>query len=243
MNTTCPIVHAADDRSVMETLEALPYQVATTRSFMGSTAYRVGPSGIGCRDNPHGKTFTPNPDNQRVCLARMDPRQRGLFSAAWTLGYIATLARTDIESIALGAPTGPLGIIYRKSDYPQPYYDQLSVPAVYPVYHIVGGLTRSAGRKLVYAESTDTATVQCLGYRTGSGTTLWIANLTARDQTVAIHGAKGALLGTTLDEQSFVQATTNPRGFQAAYSLVKDVSKLRLTPYAVAILSINDNKP
>ncbi len=25
-NTTCPIVHAADDRSVMETLEALPYR-------------------------------------------------------------------------------------------------------------------------------------------------------------------------------------------------------------------------
>jgi D-apionolactonase len=240
MNTTCPIVHAADDRSVMETLEALPYQVATTRSFMGSTAYRVGPSGIGCRDNPHGKTFTPNPDNRRVCLARMDPRQRGLFSAAWTLGYVATFARTDIESIALGAPTGPLGIIYRKTDYPQPYYDQLSGPAVYPVYHIVSGLTRGAGRKLVYAESTDTARVQCLGYRTESGTTLWIANLTAQDQTVAIHGAKGSLLGTTLDEQSFVRATTDPRGFQAAYGLVKDASKLRLRPHAVAILSIND---
>jgi len=26
-NTTCPIVHAADDRSVMETLEALPQQL------------------------------------------------------------------------------------------------------------------------------------------------------------------------------------------------------------------------
>ena len=27
-HTTCPIVHAADDISVMETLEALPYVVA-----------------------------------------------------------------------------------------------------------------------------------------------------------------------------------------------------------------------
>ena len=42
MNTTCPIVHAADDRSVMETLEALPYQVITARSFIGKTPYRVG---------------------------------------------------------------------------------------------------------------------------------------------------------------------------------------------------------
>ena len=240
MNTTCPIVHAADDRSVMETLEALPYQVATTRSFMGSTAYRVGPSSMGCRDNPHGKTFTPNPDNERVCLARMDPRQRGLFGAAWTLGYIATFARTDIESIAVGAPTGPLGIIYRKTDYPQPYYDQLSGPAVYPAYHIVSGLSRGVGHRLVYAESTDAAKVQCLAYRAKTGTTLWIANLTAQDQAVAVHGAKGAVYGTTLDEQSFVKATTGPKGFQTGFSLVKDPSKLRLKAYAVAILSIND---
>jgi hypothetical protein len=240
MNTTCPIVHAADDRSVMETLEALPYQVATMRSFMGSIAYRVGPSSIGCRDNPHGKTFTPNPDNERVCLARMDPRQRGLFGASWTLGYIATFARTDVESVAVGAPTGPLGIIYRKTDYPQPYYEQLTGPAVYPVYHVFGGLTRGAGRKLVYAESTDAARVQCLAYRGEGGTTLWVANLTAQDQTVALHGAKGAVYGTTLDEQSFARATSDPRGFQAAYGLLRDPAKLRLKAYAVAILSIND---
>ena len=74
MNTTCPIVHAADDRSAMETLAALPYQVTTARSFLGATPYRGAPSSIGCRDNPHGATFTPNPNNERVCLARMDPR-------------------------------------------------------------------------------------------------------------------------------------------------------------------------
>src|SRR6185436_19843533 len=123
VNTTCPIVHAADDRSVMETLEALPYQVTTARSFIAKTAYRIGPSGIGARDNPHGKTYTPNPNNERVCLPKMDPRQRGVFSAAWTLGYIATFARTDVESISLAAPSGPLGILYRKTDYSQPWYD------------------------------------------------------------------------------------------------------------------------
>jgi hypothetical protein len=80
-------------------------------------------------------------------------------------------------------------------------------PAVYPVYHVVSGLTRGAGRKLVYAESTDAARVQCLAYRGEGGTTLWVANLTAQDQTVAIQGVKGAVYGTTLDEQSFVART------------------------------------
>jgi hypothetical protein len=184
MNTTCPIVHAADDRSVMETLEALPFQVSTARTYFGECGYRVGPSAIGCRDNPHGATFTPNPHNLRVCLAKMDPRMRGLFGAAWTLGYIATFARTGINALTIGAPTGPLGIIYRKADYAQPYYDGLAAPAVYPAFHVISGLTRGAGAKLVDAACSDDQKVQCLAYRAEGGTTLWLANLTAERQQV-----------------------------------------------------------
>ena len=237
-NTTCPIVHAADDRSVMETLEALPYQVATARSFTGKTPYRIGPSGIGCRDNPHGASWTPNPENMRVCLTKLEPRQRGLFGAAWTLGYIATFARTGIEAISMGAPTGPLGIIYRMADHKQPWYDQVSGPVVFPVYHVIAGLTRGAGQKLVAATSSDNQKVECLAYRGKGGTTLWLANLTAGEQKVRIAGAKGALFGAILDQDSFVQATVDPLGFQKSWSPMKE--SLTLKPYAVAILSIND---
>jgi D-apionolactonase len=115
MHTTSPIVHAADDISVMETLEALPYVIQSTRSFIGRTPYRIGPSAIPARDNPYGASAASNPNNQRVCLAKMDPRQRGLFGAAWTLGYIAAFAYGGIEVVTMGAPTGPGGIIYRRS--------------------------------------------------------------------------------------------------------------------------------
>ena len=239
VNTTCPIVHAADDRSVMETLEALPYQVATARSYIGKTPYRIGPSGIGCRDNPHGATWTPNPANLRVCLTKLDPRQRALFGAAWTLGYIATFARTGVESIAMGAPTGPLGIIYRKADHKQPWYDTLSGPAVFPAFHVIAGLTRGAGQKLVAAESSDPAKVQALAYRGKRGTTLWLANLTADRQSVNLDGAKGALFAGVLDEASFVRATTDPEAFQESWKPLKGPG-LELGPYAVAFLSIND---
>ena len=241
MNGTCPIVHAADDRSVMETLEALPYQVSTARSFIDKTAYRIGPSGIGCRDNPHGKTYTPNPNHARICLVKMDPRQRGLFGAAWTLGYIATFARTDVESICLGAPTGPLGVIYRRTDYEQPYYDTLSAPAVYPAYHVIAGLARAAGQPLVSAQSSDAAKVQCLAIRGKAGTTLWAANLTSEPQVVSLSGLSGGpVFGAMLDEDSFHRATSDPIGFQSSYMPLKDDSSLTLKPYAVAILAIND---
>ena len=70
------------------------------------------------------------------------PLARLGFGAAWALGYVAALARTDVEAISLAAPTGPLGIIHRKTEYAQPWYDSLTGPAVYPVYHVVAGLTR-----------------------------------------------------------------------------------------------------
>ena len=43
MYTTCSIVHAADDRSVMETLETLPAIIASTRAMIGDKAHHIGP--------------------------------------------------------------------------------------------------------------------------------------------------------------------------------------------------------
>jgi len=238
MNTTCPIVHAADDRSVMETLEALPYQVKTARTFLGKTPHRVGPSAIGCRDNPHGATFTPNPDNERICLVKADPRSRALFGAAWLLGYIATFARTGIESMTVGATTGPRGVIFRRTSNKQPYFDSLSGPAVFPAYHVVAGLMNSSGQKLVESTSSNDQKVCCFAHRGKNGSTLWIANLTAQNQNVQIAGGKGAMFGIVLDESSFEMATTRPIEFQKSWKAMS--GKLMLKPYAVAVLSSAD---
>lgn len=237
-NTTCGIVHAADDRSVMETLEALPFQVTTARSFIGGTEYRVGPSGIGCRDNPHGATWTPNPDNVRICLTKLDPRQRGLFSAAWTLGYVATLARSGVDAIALGAATGPLGIIYRKGEHRQPWFDALEHPAVFPAFHVVSRLSHAAGQKLVNVDCSDLQKVQCFAHRDAKGITLWLANLTAEEQLVKVAGLKGETFVGMLDEARFIRAATDPRGFQVNASPLQG-NTIALGSYAVAVASVD----
>jgi hypothetical protein len=238
-NTTCPIVHAADDRSVMETHEALPYQIATARTYLGKTPHRVGPSAIGCRDNPHGKTFTPNQDNARICLVRMDPRQRGLFGAAWTLGYLATLAPTGVEALSIGAATGPLGVIYRKDDYTQPWFDAVGEPAVYPAFHVIAGLTRAAGAKLVSVECSDNRALRALAYKAKGATLLWIANATAQPQVVTVEHSGGAMVGTTLDEDSFEQAARDPRAFQQSYREMAG-NRVELGPYGVAMMCVNE---
>jgi hypothetical protein len=237
-HTTAPIVHAADDISVMETLESLPYVIQSTRSFIGRTLYRVGPSAISARDNPYGAATAPNPNNQRVCLAKMDPRQRGLFGAAWTLGYVAAFAAGGVESVTMAAPTGPAGIIYRRTDYPQPYFDDLKGPAVYPLYHVLAGLGRALGHKLMVVKSGDPSTIAGLAYRDTKGPVLWLANLTGNEQSVKIGGlGKAAMALHLLDEDSFQAATADPAWLEKPGKKLRSAGSVKLGPYAVARLS------
>ena len=191
-HTTCSIVHAADDRSVMETLETLPAMIASTKAIIGDKPYRIGPSAIAARNNPYGKGLAANRENGRVCLTGADPRQRGLFNAAWTLGYVAACAYGGVEAVAIGAVSGPLGFIHRRADYAQPYFDWIDGPSVYPAFHVMAGLGRGCGRTLVKTQASPPGRVAALAWREGERVILWLANLTARPQTLRIAGPGGS---------------------------------------------------
>ena len=238
-NSTSPIVHAADDRSVMETLEALPWQIETAKHFSGGKPHHVGPSGIGARDNPHGARYSDNPDNNRVCLAKMDPRQRGLFSAAWTLGYVSTLVHAGVSRISMAAPTGPLGVIYsRHKDQPQPWFDGLSASlaehTVFPVFHTLSSLNCASGHPLLAVSNSDKQRLASIGWQDEHGKRVLLANLSAQAVKVNISGlGKKSCVGI-LDEQSFVQASTNPIAFRQASQWLDSKKGLTLGAYAVA---------
>jgi D-apionolactonase len=125
---TSAIVHAADDRSVMETIEGLPHIAASVRAIAGSVPFVVGPSAIGLRDNPNGPGPIPNPDASRLPMAARDPRQRGLFNAAWTLGCVSAFAQGGAARIAMSAPAGDFGI--------------LDADGVWPIYHVLRACAR-----------------------------------------------------------------------------------------------------
>ena len=108
---TCPIIHAADDRSVMQTLETLPHIVRSTRAFIGDDKpYRIGPSTIGMRQNPLWVRVLENPEHRRMVMTIDDPRQTSLFAAAWMLGYVAGTAEGHLQALIVGSVTGPLGL-------------------------------------------------------------------------------------------------------------------------------------
>ena len=238
-HTTCPIVHAADDVSVMETLEALPYVINSTKALAKGKPYRLGPSGIAARDNPYGKATSANPGNGRVCLAKMDPRQRGIFGAAWTLGYAAIFANGGLEALALGSPTGPSGMIYRKTSDAQPYFDGAGAGSVYPAYHVVSALAHASGQERFSAVSSDPSLISAIAYRSDSGTHLWIANITSHPITVAVSGLVGEH-GTVavLDEASFADASKDARWIDLAAVPVDRPGSITLAGYSVARIAM-----
>ncbi|HVZ00350.1 MAG TPA: hypothetical protein VHA35_12640 [Dongiaceae bacterium] len=235
--TTMPVVHASDDVSVMETLEALPYQIKSTRAIAGKAGYHLGPSAIPARMNPYGASTPDNPNNERVCLSKIDPRQRGLFGAAWSVGYLAAWAKGALDMVTLGATTGPSGLVYRKTDHAQPYFDALSGTAVYPMYHVLADLAKASGARQIATTVSAESAAAALAYRGKDGTVLWLANLTPRPQTVKVTGFAGPAKVAVLDEGSFAKATTDTAFLEKSGKRIAKVGNIALRPYAVTRIS------
>ena len=237
-HTTCPIVHAADDISVMETLEALPYVVRSAKAFGGGKLYRVGPTSIPARLNPYGAGMAPNPRNGRVCLSSMDPRQRGIFGAAWTLGYLATLAPLGVDAVAMGAATGPTGMIHTGRGSAAPYYDAHKEGAVYPLYHVIAGIASASGSKCLAADVSEPQAVAALAFRTHAGSELWLANLTGKARRLRVTGLAGAAALAVLDAGTFARASRDPGYLRRSGKSVKRIPTLDLGPYAVVRIAV-----
>jgi hypothetical protein len=142
------IVHAADDRSVVENLEGLSQVFTSARILAERGEYRLGLVSIVMRSNPYGSGVVANPDQIRLPMAGTDPRQRGLFGAAWAVGAVAATEQHGISSIALATPVGPFGIIYRRAAWSQPIYDNGGA-AIYPLFHVVRALSKDKGFSVI----------------------------------------------------------------------------------------------
>ncbi|PUA19712.1 hypothetical protein [Glaciimonas sp. PCH181] len=171
--TTCPIVHAADDRSVMETLSTLPYIARSGQALYPTLRFRVGPSSIAVRDNPYGSAASSSRNDDqadRICLTDNDPRQRGLFAAAWNLAYFSQFALNGATHIALSELVGPRGVLIDGKPTPLFYLLQsLAQPQPQPA--TLQPLTVTSGRdgRRPYAHAV----------RSGDTLLLWFANTSA----------------------------------------------------------------
>jgi hypothetical protein len=175
-HATCPIVHSADDVSVMQTLETIPHIMRSARAIAPDKPYRLGPITIGMRQNPYGSRTIPNPRRRRIPMAMDDPRQDGRFAAAWTMGYAAATEEGNLETLTFGALTGPFGLLGK--DGPR------------PVFEAIAALARLAGApRRACATSAPDRVAAIL-----AGDELLVANLTPEPARVRLECGRGELL-------------------------------------------------
>jgi hypothetical protein len=233
-HATTPTVHAADDRSVIETLESLPHILRSGKILAAGAAYRIGPIGIGARLNPYGPGPTPNPTQVRVGLADADPRQRGLLGAAWHLGYAARIAPFGVSALALGAPVGPFGFLSTPQPYPRAYWDGLPAGAAYPLFHVAADLAEAAGRSQLEATAAGER-VAALAFTGAAGRVVLLANLSPAPVAVRLDGFGAARL-RLLDAASLPAAALDPEEFRQQRRLFAGGEALALDAYAIARL-------
>jgi hypothetical protein len=185
---TNPIVHAADDLSVMQSFEALGDVVRSVRAIYPDKPYRIGPSTIAMRQNPYGSATKDNPLLQRIPMANVDPRHNGRFGAAFAAAYAATVAPAGLEVLTLATLAGPFGLVAGGNE-PSPE------GTLRPLARVIGALGHLAGQKLVAVESERPDAVLGLATRNR----LMLVNITGEHRTATIPASFGAASDVVLE--------------------------------------------
>ncbi|TAX46299.1 hypothetical protein ELI02_23220 (plasmid) [Rhizobium leguminosarum] len=182
---TNPIVHAADDLSVMQTLEALPFITRSVRAIYGDKPYRIGPSTIPMRQNPYGSRTMDNPSGARIPMANRDPRHNGRFGEAFALGYAIRVLGADLECLTLSALSGPFGLIAGPGEPTEPGGRR-------PLFKTIRTLSALAGASWQECVSSSPSEVLSFVASDTAGATLHVVNLTGEERRVDCSTCRSA---------------------------------------------------
>jgi hypothetical protein len=172
-------VHAADDLSVMETLNVYPAVIASAQKLCPGKPLWLGPCTIGMRHNPYGAGVAANPANVRLPAAGDDPRHGALFGAAFATGVAAQAAAASVDRLILAAPTGRFGLVSEAG-------------ARLPIQAVHAELAEAAGRER-YAVAIDQPGLAAVAFRLGAVVRILVANLTATEITLALPDGLGVI--------------------------------------------------
>ncbi len=176
-----PIVHAADDLSVMQTLEALPFITRSVRAIYGDKPYRIGPSTIPMRQNPYGSRTMDNPHGGRIAMANTDPRHNARFGEAFALGYATRVLDAGLECLTLSALTGSFGLIAGENE-------PSAAGTKRPLFNTVATLSRLAGQPWHECLSSDpSAVLSFITVQSDGSRSLHLVNITPIPQRVELE--------------------------------------------------------
>ncbi len=216
--TINPQVHASDHRSLVETLEVHAATVDTARTFAGGRPVVVSPITLRMRYNPAATAPEPPPGPHEL-PTHVDPRQRSLFGAAWTLGSLKHLAEAGVAAATYFETTGWLGVLETAAGPPRPDLFPSTPGMVFPLYHVFADVGDFAGGRVLPLRSGDTLRVEGLSLAHGRRRRVLLANLTGEPQSIRLRlpvAPAGPIGLRRLTDAHYTAATQTPEAYRSA---------------------------
>ncbi|MEN8228171.1 MAG: hypothetical protein ABFS38_08460 [Bacteroidota bacterium] len=179
--TICPQVHASDDLSLLENLEAQSETVFTAKELFGLPV-SIPAITLSQRFNAVASSNDKRKHEAPPPLSP-DRRQGTPFAAGWTVGSLKQLIFSGAESLTYFETTGARGILNKKKSN-----DMLS-----PLFHIFREVLAQGYSHVVSATSSAPLLFDGLMLTGRSPDKLIIINHTTEEQQISISGIKGEI--------------------------------------------------
>jgi len=215
-----PQVHAFDNTTLIENLEAQAFTVESAKRFSPKPVV-ISPITLRMRD----KSDEANPSD-------VDPRQKSLFGAGWTIGSIARLTMTGhVHSLTYYETAGERGLMNSEGD-------------VFPMYHVFADIAEFGARQIYSSYCTHPLQAEALTLFDSKGRRrILVANLAGEAQEIKIKSGTTPGRVRFLDEMNVEQAMREPEAFRkvpgTATQPISAKLELKMLPYALARIDID----
>jgi len=198
-----PQIHAVDEISLLENLEAQPDSVLSARTLWPDASLHVSPVTLRPRFNAVAST------GEDFSLGSIpwntDPRQTTLFAAVWTLGSASALVHSGVDSITYFEDVGARGVveasvrIYSVEDFPS------VLDTAFPCAIVLADLCELRGAQVLDLEPHEKLAV--LALRHGNGQSILLGNLSRESAQVRIEAGVPSCRVRVLDVSNVERAT------------------------------------
>jgi D-apionolactonase len=238
-----PQVHASDDLTLVENLEAQEATVRKALHLSSGKPLAITPVTLKPRFSA-GATWPEIHQEPDELPPQVDVRQTSLFAAVWTLGSIKYLAESGVSSITYYETSGWRGVMEYETGSPLPDKFPSFPGAVFPLWHILAEVGEFANGEVLHTPSSNALKVIALTLRNASRARTLIANLTANDQVarLAINGDR--VWVKRLNSENLREAMLTPEAFRAQESEeVRPVNgNLRFSLLPHEVLRLDDRR-
>lgn len=216
-----PQVHTFDAIAIMENLPGLLETLTTARAIAPGKNISISPLTLRPRKNP----LVPRKDGGP------DERRGTLFAAAWMLGSIAYCIEGGLNSLTLGALSGPEGIC---SDGEE----------IFPSFVLASWLTPFIGSPAVCRFSTDPSKVIGVELESGGRFSAIAVNCTGETISADFGGLPAGCRCSILDEEVFerVRGLDDPAGAAPGFSIPDEKNSITLDLPAYAIIRFSSGE-